>query len=66
MSTTKSSKRRTSSPRLFNSGAEARARNAAGEELAAARCPVCRHPLIARLGKRGPYFHCACRRRKAA
>ena len=25
-----------------------------------ARCPWCRHPLIARVGKLGPYFHCGC------
>ena len=25
-----------------------------------ARCPWCRHPLIARVGKKGPYFHCGC------
>ena len=30
--------------------------------LSVARCPVCRFPLVARLGRRGPYFHCACRR----
>jgi len=25
-----------------------------------ARCPRCRAPLVARMGRRGPYFHCAC------
>jgi len=25
-----------------------------------ARCPRCRAPLVARMGKRGPYFHCLC------
>lgn len=25
-----------------------------------ARCPVCHVPLLARLGRRGPYFHCLC------
>jgi hypothetical protein len=25
-----------------------------------ARCPRCRAPLVARMGCRGPYFHCAC------
>jgi hypothetical protein len=26
-----------------------------------ARCPCCRAPLIARMGRDGPYFHCCCR-----
>jgi hypothetical protein len=25
-----------------------------------ARCPVCRAPVQARLGRRGPYMHCLC------
>jgi hypothetical protein len=25
-----------------------------------ARCPLCRAPLVARMGKQGPYFHCLC------
>jgi hypothetical protein len=25
-----------------------------------ARCPRCRAPLVARMGRRGPYFHCRC------
>jgi hypothetical protein len=24
------------------------------------RCPACRHPLVIRMGWRGPYFHCRC------
>jgi ssDNA-binding Zn-finger/Zn-ribbon topoisomerase 1 len=30
------------------------------EILDTARCPCCRTPLIARMGRRGPYFHCRC------
>ncbi len=28
--------------------------------LDTARCPCCRAPLIARMGRQGPYFHCGC------
>lgn len=31
------------------------------ELLDTARCPCCRAPLIARMGRDGPYFHCCCR-----
>jgi hypothetical protein len=31
--------------------------------LDTARCPCCRAPLIARMGRDGPYFHCCCRKR---
>jgi len=30
------------------------------EVVTVARCPCCRTPLIARMGRRGPYFHCQC------
>jgi hypothetical protein len=33
--------------------------------LAVARCPACGVPLVVRMGRRGPYFHCACRRQPA-
>lgn len=26
--------------------------------LDTARCPCCRFPLVARMGREGPYFHC--------
>jgi hypothetical protein len=26
-----------------------------------ARCPCCRFPLVARMGRDGPYFDCRCR-----
>jgi hypothetical protein len=32
--------------------------------LDTARCPCCRAPLVARMGREGPYFHCRCRERK--
>jgi hypothetical protein len=28
--------------------------------LSMARCPLCRAPLVARMSRRGPYFHCLC------
>jgi hypothetical protein len=30
--------------------------------LDTARCPCCRFPLVTRMGRDGPYFHCHCRR----
>jgi len=35
------------------------------EELATARCPICRYFLVARLGREGPYFFCRCVRKPA-
>jgi hypothetical protein len=32
--------------------------------LDTARCPCCRAPLIARMGREGPYFHCRCQEGK--
>jgi hypothetical protein len=32
----------------------------AGDLLDTARCPCCRAPLVARMGRAGPYFHCRC------
>ena len=31
-----------------------------------ARCPLCRVPLVARLGRHGPCFPCRCKRNGAA
>jgi hypothetical protein len=28
------------------------------------RCPCCRAVLVARMGRRGPYFHCLCYEQK--
>lgn len=41
-----------------------RSRLDASEVFADVRCPCCRAPLIARMGRRGPYFHCRCYERK--
>ena len=30
------------------------------EVIGVARCPCCRTPLIARMGRQGPYFYCGC------
>ena len=30
------------------------------DELVTARCPLCRHVLVARQGRAGPYFFCGC------
>jgi hypothetical protein len=30
------------------------------ELVVVARCPCCRTPLIARMGRDGPYFYCQC------
>ena len=30
------------------------------DELGIARCPLCRAMLVARQGRAGPYFYCAC------
>ncbi len=35
-------------------------RQEAADIAGVARCPRCRAPLVARMGCRGPYFHCAC------
>jgi hypothetical protein len=36
------------------------------EIMGVARCPCCRAPLVARMGRYGPYFHCRCRTEDAA
>ena len=36
------------------------------DDLGAARCPRCRAALVPRLGRAGPYFHCACPERPPA
>ena len=33
------------------------------DELASARCPLCRAVLVARQGRAGPYFFCQCVRK---
>ncbi len=36
------------------------------DDLAVARCPLCRMMLIARMGRRGPGFYCRCSKKRAA
>ncbi|MCI0380320.1 MAG: hypothetical protein L0215_22275 [Gemmataceae bacterium] len=36
------------------------------EALMTPRCPLCRHFLVARLGRRGAYFRCACPKKRQA
>lgn len=38
------------------------ARRRADDELGTARCPLCRHPLIAHVSREGPAFACLCLR----
>lgn len=33
------------------------------ETLGRSPCPLCGYPLVVRLDRRGPYFHCMCPRR---
>lgn len=40
---------------------EAKQRHAAAEVAGEARCPCCRMPLVARMGRDGPGFPCRCR-----
>jgi hypothetical protein len=35
-------------------------RRSQGEKVEVGICPRCGGPLTARVGKRGPYFHCFC------
>lgn len=53
------------SPEFLGSDRTAPQRNGARcrldpDLLDTARCPCCRAPLIARMGRAGPYFHCLC------
>jgi hypothetical protein len=45
-----------SAPDLF----DVRQRQDAAELAGVAPCPVCHTPLVARMGRHGPYFHCRC------
>ena len=47
-------------PTLMNVGADVRRQTGVDTFLTVARCPRCQTALTARLGPRGPYFHCAC------
>ena len=37
-----------------------RERQPTPDMLDAVKCPLCRAPLVARMGHHGPYFHCQC------
>ncbi len=50
----------TPDPAPASRGRERRQRQAAADLATVARCPRCLAPLIARMGRRGPYFHCVC------
>jgi hypothetical protein len=39
-------------------------RNGGGQDLGEAPCPRCGKPMVARVGRRGPYFHCACKKKE--
>jgi hypothetical protein len=39
---------------------EVRHRRDAADIVGDARCPCCRTPLVARMGRHGPYFPCRC------
>jgi hypothetical protein len=43
-----------------DSGGEVRPRREPAVLADVARCPICRMPLQARVGRRGPYMHCLC------
>jgi hypothetical protein len=36
------------------------ARTGLGSWCSTPKCPLCRWPLVARMGKRRPYLHCQC------
>jgi hypothetical protein len=42
----------------------ARGRHDPSEIVGVANCPCCRAPLVAVMGRDGPYFHCLCVIRK--
>ena len=43
---------------------DGRSRSDPTEIIGVPRCPCCRVPLIARMGRRGPYFYCRCLERE--
>jgi hypothetical protein len=47
-------------PLEISRAADRRRRQGAADVAGVAPCPRCRAPLVARMGRRGPYFHCLC------
>jgi hypothetical protein len=45
-------------------GLDLQRRQNTADILCEARCPCCRTPLVARMGRHGPYFHCLCSERQ--
>jgi hypothetical protein len=45
---------------MLGGAREVRQRRDAAELAGVARCPRCGGVLVARVGRRGPYFHCRC------
>ena len=50
----------TRDPLAVSRAVDRQQRQDAADIAGVARCPRCRAPLVARMGCRGPYFHCAC------
>jgi ribosomal protein L37AE/L43A len=51
------------SPYYDNAGARASEKGGIENQLAQARCPRCDRPMVARLGRQGPYWQCGCPRK---
>lgn len=49
--------------RTRGEGLDQQRRQNVADTLCDARCPCCRAPLVARMGRDGPYFHCLCSER---
>ncbi len=45
---------------LFTPGLDLQRQQDAADCLGIARCPLCRGPLVARMGRNGPEFQCQC------
>jgi hypothetical protein len=45
---------------MFTPALDQQRQQDAADALGVARCPLCRGPLVVRMGRRGPYFQCQC------
>jgi hypothetical protein len=45
---------------LFRPALDQQRQQDIADALGVARCPVCRGPLVQRIGRKGPYFQCLC------